>query len=427
MKFSQRHPSSKKMQKKSKKAFPLVIYLCTFSFALTPIFSSLSLILFVLVALMNVHIIYLKKREFLSIGCFSFLFILYAFGLLTTDFLPRAWELVKRLSPIFFIPLLIVLTQAYNKINYTKFRISFCLGIFLSCLISLGYGLFRFIRYDDLKYLFYFDFTSLFHLHPTYYALYIITAMWFVNECRIKVQFKVLAHGIFFCCLVLLQSKIGIILFILFLLYSISINHRKGKKALLIFGILSISLLVAFAFINKESRINELFKTRNSFDIGTNNEDGISQRFWLWHTAIEHLGEKPLTGFGLGSKENLFSWKVQKDVLESDYISAHEKAIKKISQLNLHNNYMQIAYEFGLVGFMLFITSIILVFKITRSTHNFSFIAIYTFFLIILVVEVALNRQMGIYFYAYILGMLFLEPLNNTKRDNNNESCELIN
>jgi hypothetical protein len=426
MKINLRYLSRKKIEIIRRNIFPLAMYLCAFSFALSPIFVSLSLLLFVVVALMNMNKIEFKKEEFISIGCFSFLFILYFVGLFNTDFLPRAIELITRISPIFFIPIVIVFSQAYKKINYTKFRLSFCIGIFISCLISLGYGLVRYILYEDIKYLFYFDFTSLFHLHPTYYALYIITAIWFMNESNVKLQFKILGYSVYLCCLLVLQSKIGIVLVILLLLYSILRNYKKEKRALLILGISSICLLIAFSFINKESRMNELFKTRNSLDIGTKNEDGISQRFWLWNTALNHLKEQPLTGFGLGAKEKLFSWKVQKDVLESNYINAHEKAIKKISQLNLHNNYVQIAYEFGLVGFILFITSIILVFTIARATHNFIFIAIYTFFLIILVVEVALNRQMGIYFYAYILGMLFLEPLNNTKRDNNNEPCELI-
>ncbi|WP_027076562.1 O-antigen ligase family protein [Maribacter antarcticus] len=424
MKLNQRYLSRKKIQKIRKNVFPLFAYLCAFSLALSPIFTSLSLLLFVLVALMNIHKIDLKKKEFLSIGCFSFLFILYVFGLFTTDFLPRAIELIIRISPIFFIPLLIVLTQAYNKINYTKFRLSFCIGIFISCLISFGYGFVRYILYDDIKYLFYFEFTSLFDLHPTYYALYIITAMWFVNESSVKVQFKIIGYSVYFCCLVFLQSKIGIVLFILLLLYTILNSDNKGKIVWFVFGFSSICILMAFTFINKESRINELFKTRNSLDVGTNNEDGISQRFWLWNTAISQLNERPLTGFGLGAKEKLFSWKVQKDILESNYGYAHKKALKSISNLNLHNNYIQLAYEFGAVGLILYLISIIYIVKIARTSNNVCFLVIYTFFLIVLFVEVALNRQMGIYFFAYILGILFFEPRKNTNKDEN-EVCIL--
>lgn len=419
MKLNLRYLSRKKIEITRRNIFPLAMYLCAFSFALSPIFVSLSLLLFVVAALMNMNKIEFKKEEFIYIGCFSFLFILYAFGLFNTDFLPRAMELVIRISPIFFIPVIIVLSQAYNKMDYTKFKLSFCIGIFISCLISLGYGLVRYILYKDIKYFFYFDFTSLFHLHPTYFAMYIITAMWFVKECSIKVQFKIIIYSIYFCCLIFLQSKIGILLFVLLLLYAIQNDYNKGKRVLLVLGISSIFLLVVFSLTNKESRFNQLFKTRNSLDIGTNNEDGITQRFWLWNTALSHLNERPLTGFGLGSKEKLFSWKVEKDILESDYAYAHKKAIKSISHLNLHNNYLQIAYEFGVVGTILYLISVIGILKTAWVRKNLSFLAIYTFFLIVLFVEVALNRQMGIYFFSYILGILFFEPRKNTNHDEN--------
>ena len=114
-------------------------------------------------------------------------------------------------------------------------------------------------------------------------------------------------------------------------------------------------------------------------------------------------------GFGLGSKAKLFKWKVEKDILMNEYPYSTAKAMKVLANWNLHNTYLQITYEFGIIGLMLFLASIFGVIKLSISRKQSSFLIVYGFFLIFLLIEVPLHRQMGIYYYSFVFPLLFFE------------------
>ena len=384
------------------------MYLFAFSFALTPFFSSLSLILFSLTSLCYIKGEKPTKTRIISVFLFSFLFFLYLIGLFFTAFPSRGLELIIRVSPIIFVPLLIVLSKAYESLNYAKFKLAFSLGIFISCFVSLVYGLVRWFSLGDIKFILYFDHAALFGLHPTYYSLYIITAMIFLSKAKITGIYKVMGFSLFSISLLLLQSKLGILLFIVLILYFMVVNLKRGQRWFIALGVVVLVMVTTTVLLFKGNRINELFKKRDTIAMGNLEEDGISQRLWLWSTGIEHLKERPLLGFGFGSKDKLFEWKVAKDILITKHEYGYRKAVKVVSSWNLHNNYLQIAYEFGLVGLAFFLLTIFVIIRYVKTTNTF--LTIYTLFLVVLLVEVALNRQMGIYFYSFILGLLLFEP-----------------
>lgn len=402
------------------------MYLFAFSFALTPFFSSLSLALFSLTSLCYIKRQKPAKIRVISVFLFSFLFFLYLMGLFFTAFPSRGLDLTIRVSPIIFVPVLIVLSKANENVNYTKFKLAFSLGIFISCLVSLVYGLFRWFRLGDVKFILYFDHAALFGLHPTYYSMYIITAMIFLSKAKITGIYKVISFSLFSISLLLLQSKIGILLFIILVLYFTGVNLKKGHRWFIGLGVVVLVVVMTTSLLFKGSRINELFKQRDAIAMGNLEEDGISQRLWLWSTATEHLKERPFFGFGFGSKDKLFEWKVSKDILTNKQEYGYRKAVKVVSSWNLHNNYLQIAYEFGLVGLVFFLLTIFIIIMYVKTTNTF--LIVYTLFLIVLLVEVALNRQMGIYYYSFILGLLLFEPTKiHSKRDETHELVQTRN
>jgi len=400
-------------------------YLFAFSFALTPFFSSISLLFFTISSLFIIKIKRLNKLERVFTFCYSSLFILYAFGMLWTNFIPRATELLIRILPILVLPLLIAYGEIYKKINYDKFKEVFILGVLISCVISLTYGIYRYTIDQNFDHLLYFDFGSLMHLHPSYYSLYIITALVFLYRTKINLalSYKIIIYLILAICIFLLQSKISILIFFLLLVIATlsSIKKKRYKISALFF--LTLLVLAVTGLNYGENRLNELFKKRDSKDIGSFKEDGVSQRIWLWNTALDHIKDRPFFGYGLGSREKIFKWKVEKSILMNDYSPAYSQAIKSISKFNLHNNYLQILYELGIVGLAFFLFMCIRIIILGFLQKKWTFLSIYGVFLLFLFVEVALNRQMGIYFYAFILPMLFYQDEHiyiETQKSSNN-------
>ena len=281
----------------------------------------------------------------------------------------------------------------------------------MSCVISLAYGIYRYAIDQNFDHLLYFDFGSLMHLHPSYYSLYILTALilLFTTEINYALTYKIIIYFILTICVFLLQSKLSILLFFLLLVIATLISIKKKRHNISVLFFLTLLVLFVTSLNYGENRVNELLKKRDSKDIGSFKEDGVSQRIWLWNTALDHIKERPFFGYGLGSREKIFKWKVEKSILMNDYNPAYNKAIKSISKWNLHNNYLQILYEFGIVGLAFFVFMCIRLVVLGFLHKKWTFLTIYGIFLLFLFVEVALNRQMGIYFYAFIIPMLFFQ------------------
>lgn len=392
-----------------KSALAFTIYLFAFSFSLTPFFSSISLLLFSVTSLFYLKIKLPKRNDLLFLISYSFIFLIYLPGILFTDFQNRALELIIRTSPILFVPFLLLFTNAPSKINYFKLKLCFISGVFVSCLISIIYGVFRVLRDTDLQHILYFEFAELLDLHPLYYSIYIITAIVFLNKIAIKTSYKVLGFFVFGSSLLLLQSKLGILMLVFLLGRFVFLSALRKQYKYFSIGLASLFLIFFSALAFDGNRLNELFLKRERVELGTIKEDGVSQRIWLWQTAIKQLQEQPLYGFGVGSKKDMFKWKVEKDILMNTYDWPTIRAMKFISTWNLHNNYLQICYEFGVVGLLCFLASILVCVRLAMLKSKTLFLSVYTMVLALLFVEVALNRQMGIYFYAFIPPLLFWE------------------
>lgn len=391
-----------------------------FSFALGPFMMSVGLIIFVFVSLFHIQKFTIEKREILFLAGYCMLFLLYTIGIFKTPFIDRGINLVVRTLPIILVPIFLILTKASIKLNYKILKQFFIYGTLLSCIISLLSAGLQLAQGSSYSQILYFDFARIVHLHPTYYSLYIVTALVFLFGVRpplILWRLKFCIGIIFVLALILLQSKIALLLIItLGVFYFLRTLFIRNKGETIFLGILLVVLLTG-AFLMKGGRLNELTKERDKAEIGTLDEDGLSQRLWLWKTAKEHMQESQLLGFGLGSQEKLFRYKVAKTLLKTDLSPAVVKATKSISTLNMHNNYIQVWYELGLIGLCSFVIGIIVVIIEGVKRQNYQGILVYCVFLVMLGVEVMLNRQMGIYYYSFIPILLLLETSKNASNE----------
>jgi len=385
-------------------------YLMAFTFALTPFLSSMTLIVFSVFGLF--HFQNLSKLNLRDLFILSFIFFLYFTSLLFTPSLDRALKLTIRISPVFLIPAEIYFTQLYLKVNYSTLKKYFIVGVVISCIISIIVGLINCTINMDLQYLFYYELGYFFHTHPTYYAFFVIVSFHFTinHQGPIIKKNRKWILTLFFVFIFLLQSKIALIVLSSYLGFRL-IKLKNKKKALnVLFAVLFLSIILFFVGSKLNfNRFNELIKPRTSVEIGNKNEDGISQRIWLWTEAQRQLKEKPIFGYGLGSQKSIFKWKVEKYTLENEVPYTYSRAVKRLSNLNLHNQYIQTFYEFGIVGGLFFLLSIVFVFYKAAKGRNYDFLVIYLFFLVFMFSENLLERQMGIYFYGFMLSLFYYQ------------------
>ena len=123
--------------------------------------------------------------------------------------------------------------------------------------------------------------------------------------------------------------------------------------------------------------------------------------------AWEQIQERVVFGYGLKSQQDIFKWKVHKEILKNNSDVPYKKAALEVAQLNLHNQYMQLLYESGIVGLILFVFGSVLIIYHGIRKKNTLFLLIYGSFLIFLFTENLLDRQMGLYFYSFLIPFFF--------------------
>lgn len=373
-----------------------------------PFLGSLTLIFFAAIAIFHIERKSFFSRKTFFVFFYSFMLFMYILSIVNSPNIGRAWDLIVKDMPIFLIPFLLVLTNFNRKISFVKIKKSYLLGLTVSIFISLLIALYEFFDSESISVFFYYKLAEGIHLHPTYYSLYILTGFIVLfDHYKDELNFKILfLAGIFALMIFLLQSKIAYI-FLVGILINLFVKARRKEKYCFGFVIAVMFILIFISYEN--NRLNRFFRQNVRLEIGSFEEDGVSQRIWLWENALRQIKEKPFFGYGLGSQKQLFPWKVEKELYYRNYETSVESASRNLSKLNLHNQYIQILYEFGIVGLILFILSIIIILVISIRRKNYLFLKSYLVFLGFLLTENLLDRQMGIYFYSFIMFGFFIK------------------
>lgn len=149
--------------------------------------------------------------------------------------------------------------------------------------------------------------------------------------------------------------------------------------------------------------INEYIKRGNATGYS------VSQRFEFWKAAIGIIKENPLTGVGTGDAK--IAYAEQYDKMNSTLAENY--------RLRAHNQYLAVAVSTGIIGLLIFISS--LFYPIIKNRLWFDYLYI-TFFLIATIsmfAEDTLETQAGITFFAFFNSLLLFAKSNNLFSQNN--------
>ena len=212
--------------------FNLSSYFLVFSFALFPFISSISFTIFICVCLLMLFqrkTFDFNKKHFKVLLLSTPIFI-YLLGVLYSPNLNEAINLVMRVVPIIILPILFCFKVIETRILDLNLRKYYVFGVIFSVIISLSFSLITYLVNGDFNVFFYYELCSFLHLHPTYYSLYILIALFFLLSDTHKGQGKVLRiiiSFLFVIFLFLLQVKIAFITFTFLFLIILIIKKNR--------------------------------------------------------------------------------------------------------------------------------------------------------------------------------------------------------
>jgi len=136
----------------------------------------------------------------------------------------------------------------------------------------------------------------------------------------------------------------------------------KKSRLLIISSIYCISVILSYPFNNylsnslgkSEKNISNRISSLNSLlDNDTNIDESLSQRLSFYKQSIKTIINNPIFGVGIGN------WKLKS--IETN----KENIIGYIVPYHVHNDYLEIGSEIGLVGLTIYLLIIVFAFKNT--------------------------------------------------------------
>ncbi len=140
------------------------------------------------------------------------------------------------------------------------------------------------------------------------------------------------------------MSRTGQVVFVLFFLLLVirSLNITKRKKYLKPFLFL---FFFALSYLGVMGALNSFFH----LDLSNSNNDGFSARLILWALYFQNVGRIEILGSGAYSSSEILRLMINRD------------------ESNFHNVFMNLSFEIGWLGFLLYIVMLVSIFSFTKS------------------------------------------------------------
>ncbi len=330
----------------------------------------------------------LNYKKFFATSAF---FIISLIGLLySNDFNSGLNELYVRL-PMLVFPIVIFSTNLTNDSFLFSWKY-FSYATLTTSILALFSAFY--LKYNHLgDYFFYDRFSILTNKHATYYAMFIsISILFFVYQLIHNKRHFV--FNIFFVVflvytLLIVSNRISFIALAISLLV-LFFGYLKNYKLKLLFSTLTIiSIFILFQSQNLQKR----FST-NNWDKHQRND--IELRSLLWKLAGEEILDHPIIGMGTGSNRK----KLYQKYLDNQYQIAYEQ------QYNAHNQFIDMTLDFGIIGLIIFIISMMYIFFQIR--HNYWKTALFSIFIVFMFTEVIFNRHSGITTFTLFVSLMLI-------------------
>jgi O-antigen ligase len=245
--------------------------------------------------------------------------------------------------------------------------------------------------------------------HPSYLSVYVLLSVFISIENSLDRSLKrvfkflwILSAILLMVSIFFLSSRTGIMVLLLLLPVYMVVRLKEINRILIIVSILSLTAVSSIIIIKTNSRVNLIY---NSIKTGMFKEIAIKDgRVLIWKASLKPIMENIVLGVGTGGVNS---------TMEKEYLKLGNEQLLK-NKYNLHDQFLEVQLENGLIGLLLFLSIIGFMIYIAISQSNL----LYGTFIMIMVVfflfETALNRLQGVSFFSlFSFLLIYLEPSKN--------------
>ncbi|WP_276503915.1 O-antigen ligase family protein [Terrimonas pollutisoli] len=329
-----------------------------------------------------------------------------------------ASRFVQLRLPLVLFPLSIGLIQL-SKDQRNKILLGIASIVTICCFISLCYSIFRYRQHHDTAWLYNDALSFLIGQQSIYTSLLVNMSIYIfayhLLYSRLSGGYKFwLGFGIIFLFIIsyLLASRnMMLILYASTIGFSFYYIFKKKKwleGATLIMGMIIAGFLIFKFFPKTINRFKELAFTQFDYQsqakeshyagqLTSDQWNGANFRLAAWQCGWQIFKEHPIAGVGLGDKKDeLFKVYEQK---QFHFAIATNK--------NVHNNYLDILYSLGIIGFILFFAGWIFfpAIQFAQSKDGLALLILITFSLA-MITENYFDRSLGALLVGFFVPFL---------------------
>lgn len=375
-----------------------------------------------------------KKKSFFGqpfyLLLYPFIFFLITFisSFFSKDTVAGFSRLDRHLLPL----LLTIIIVVFQHVSINKILKYFTLSLTLAtAILSLRfvYGLFKGVKLSQLVF---HDYTSLFKQHPVYYALLILVAVLYLLDSTDSLYFwkkvsytwllqiVILITGMILCAS---KAVLGIFIFLIILGIFLRVKGERNKLAA-IFMVVMLSLFIyhleyiRVRFLEGTHIKEEIlsFEPTNDFTLKKQfdyeekkNIKDLELRILFLKIALYHMYQDQayLFGYGVGDSQDYLDY----------YLYSYNLGPNWYQGFNVHNQYLHILLNYGILTLLLFIYYLFLSFQKGFKDGNYLYMGILIAFCFTFLFEVSLIRNKGIVLF-YFFNLLFL--INRKNFENRN-------
>lgn len=368
--------------------------------AMLSVFIILAILATIIVQPIKTSIQNLKDRPYFIL--FSLVYFLYVIALIHTENMSFARRELEFKLSFLIMPLLLGAINRFTPKKLKWILKAFVFSNVFAGIVALLVGLFN----NSFSYIPTYIEYSIF-LHPTYYSVYLNLSFILLvlvlksgfEKANKSWLFYSLA-GIILLLNFLVNSKIGLAVNLLLIsIFAIKFTTQfSRKKVLTILALGLIALVTIFSqvpsFKERYLYLKYIYKYN---EISNDSSESSQIRVLVWQQVFQIIDDNFWVGVGTGdTKDELMT-----------YYKKNKITYAYQNRLNTHNQYFECFITYGLLGFIIWIISIL--FPIIKSLRGGN--KVYVFFvvsvLLIFLVESFLENEAGIVFFTFFNSLLF--------------------
>lgn len=366
-----------------------------------------------------------QKRDWLLLLIISPWILELVSVLYSTHMVIGLHQVEKRLA-LLVVPV-ITLHSVNNAVNdrATVFRLAALSTVLVTfyCLLVALYN----VLFHSAKMAYWEDFTQPIILEPGYTSLMInIVSIWIISELTSKWNSLVPSRKTFYLSLIayfgvitfLLASKLHAVIFITIVIVGVVLIYRRHVVSWKT-SVLIVALLLAIGFSVSQSKIKDRYDNISTFAIPNYDAPDVefnelTLRLTIFKCATYIIKENAVFGTGVG------------DVM-AELESVYRRVDFKFGYNNSydpHNQYLRVCLGTGVVGLMLFLTTLITVLSMALRSGDWLAVGFMIVFCSAFLFESVLDRHSGIMIYAFFHSVLIFGLENCIKTNSGSRTSQ---